>query len=42
MNENAIGLIELTSIATGFQVADTLLKSADVRLLLARSICSGK
>jgi microcompartment protein CcmL/EutN len=37
-----IGLIELTSIAAGFQVADRMLKSGDVRLILSRSICSGK
>jgi microcompartment protein CcmL/EutN len=37
-----IGLIELTSIAAGFKVADTMLKSGDVRLILSRSICSGK
>jgi len=42
MNECAIGLIELTSIAAGFQVADTMLKSSNVQLLLSRSICSGK
>lgn len=41
-NMNAVGLVELSSIATGFLVQDTMLKSADVRLLIARSICSGK
>lgn len=40
--EKSIGLIELSSIAAGFAVADTMLKSADVRILLSRSICSGK
>jgi microcompartment protein CcmL/EutN len=39
---NAIGLIELGSIAGGFQTTDAMLKAADVELLLARSICSGK
>jgi microcompartment protein CcmL/EutN len=39
---NSIGLIELGSIAAGFQVTDAMLKAADVELLLARSICSGK
>lgn len=39
---NAVGLIELNSIAAGFEVADAMLKAADVRLLIARSICSGK
>jgi microcompartment protein CcmL/EutN len=42
MNEKSIGLIELTSIAAGFQVADTMLKAGTVRLMLSRSICSGK
>jgi len=42
MNEKAVGLIELSSIAAGFQVADAMLKAGTVRLLLSRSICSGK
>ena len=42
MQDRAIGLIELTSIAAGFLVADTMLKSSNVQLLLSRSICSGK
>ncbi|MCU0226078.1 MAG: BMC domain-containing protein [Bryobacterales bacterium] len=41
-SENSIGLIELGSIAAGFQVCDAMLKSAGVRIVLARSICSGK
>jgi microcompartment protein CcmL/EutN len=39
---NSIGLIELSSIATGFLVEDLMLKAGSVQLLLARSICSGK
>ncbi|HEV2134555.1 MAG TPA: BMC domain-containing protein [Terracidiphilus sp.] len=39
---NSIGLIELSSVATGFLVEDTMLKGGSVQLLLARSICSGK
>lgn len=39
---NSIGLIELSSIAAGFQVTDAMLKAADVELVLARTICSGK
>ncbi|MBN1349045.1 BMC domain-containing protein [candidate division KSB1 bacterium] len=39
---NAIGLIELNSIASGFEVADAMLKAAEVELILARTICSGK
>ena len=42
MPEKSIGLIELSSIAAGFLVADTMLKAGNVRLLLSRSICSGK
>ena len=39
---NAVGLIELNSIAAGFYVTDAMLKAAEVELLVARSICSGK
>ena len=39
---SSIGLIELSSIATGFVVEDLMLKAGSVQLLLARSICSGK
>jgi microcompartment protein CcmL/EutN len=39
---NSIGLIELTSIAAGYLVSDTMLKTSEVELLLSRSICSGK
>lgn len=42
MNENSIGLIELSSIAAGFAVADAMLKAANVHLHLSRTICSGK
>jgi len=42
MAKNSLGLIELTSIAAGFQVCDAMLKSAAVDLVLSRSICSGK
>jgi len=42
MNEKSIGLIELSSVAAGFAVADTMLKAGNVRLVLSRSICSGK
>jgi len=38
----AIGMIELSSIATGFQVQDTMLKAAEVELLVARTVCPGK
>jgi microcompartment protein CcmL/EutN len=39
---NSIGLIEVSSVAAGFLVEDTMLKAASVQLLLARTICSGK
>ena len=42
MADNSLGLIELTSIAAGFQACDAMLKAANVGLVLARSICSGK
>ncbi len=42
MARNSIGLIELTSIAAGFQVADAMLKAADVEIILSRTICSSK
>jgi microcompartment protein CcmL/EutN len=42
MERKAIGLIELSSIAAGFLVTDTMLKTAHVELLLHRTICSGK
>lgn len=42
MIEKSLGLIELSSVAAGFVVADTMLKAGNVRLLLSRSICSGK
>ena len=42
MVKNSIGLIELTSIAAGFEVADAMLKAAEVELILSRTICSGK
>ncbi len=38
----SIGLIELSSIATGLMVQDTMLKAGDIKILMARSICSGK
>lgn len=37
-----LGLIELNSIAKGYEVADVMLKAADVTLLKAHSICPGK
>jgi microcompartment protein CcmL/EutN len=42
MAQNSIGLIELGSIAAGFEVSDAMLKAANTELVLSRSICSGK
>ncbi len=42
MTEKSIGLIELSSVVAGFLVADAALKAGNVRLVLSRSICSGK
>jgi microcompartment protein CcmL/EutN len=42
MARNSIGLIELGSIAAGMLATDAMLKAADVELVLARTICSGK
>lgn len=42
ISRNAIGLIELSSISVGYAVTDTMLKTADVELLLSRSTCPGK
>ncbi|MBP7654170.1 BMC domain-containing protein [Candidatus Dependentiae bacterium] len=40
--KNAIGLVEVSSISQGFLVVDEMLKAAEVELLIARTICSGK
>jgi microcompartment protein CcmL/EutN len=42
MTKNAIGIVELSSIAAGYATSDAMLKAAHVDMLLARSICSGK
>lgn len=38
----AVGMIEVSSIAMGYQLQDAMLKAADVQLIVARTICSGK
>ena len=38
----AIGVVELNSIAAGMLATDTMLKTSEIQLLLSRSICSGK
>lgn len=43
MAENkAIGGVELSSIGVGYRVQDEMLKAANVDVLIARTICSGK
>lgn len=38
----AIGIIETSSIAKGFEVADAMLKQAQVEIIVNRTICPGK
>lgn len=42
MKIQAIGLIELSSIARGMETADAMLKASQIELLEARPICPGK
>ncbi len=42
MSYHAIGLIESTSIAEGIAAADAMAKTANVQILIAKSICPGK
>lgn len=42
MELNAIGLIEIDSIARGVECADDMLKAANVELLMARAVCPGR
>jgi microcompartment protein CcmL/EutN len=42
MAEDAIGLVEFSSIARGIEAVDAMVKEAGVRLLAARTSCSGK
>ncbi len=39
---HSIGVIELSSIASGYQTLDAMAKAADIDVLVARTICSGK
>ncbi len=38
----AIGLLEIKNVTRGIQVADTMLKAANVELVLAQPFCPGK
>lgn len=42
LDQNAIGLIELTSVSVGYLVTDAMLKAASVELVLSRTVCPGK
>ncbi len=42
MKMNSLGLVELSSVASGMQAADIMLKTSEVELVLSRTICSGK
>jgi microcompartment protein CcmL/EutN len=42
MKGAAIGIVETSSIAKGYEVADALLKRADVQIVVNRTICPGK
>jgi microcompartment protein CcmL/EutN len=42
LTHTSVGTIELSSIGIGYLVQDEMLKAAQVDLLIARTICSGK
>ena len=42
MEQHAVGLVEVNSIAKGFEVCDAMAKTANVSVLVAKSICPGK
>ncbi len=39
---NAIGGVELSSVAKGLEAADAMLKTSNIKLILSRSVCPGK
>ncbi|MHB0957918.1 MAG: BMC domain-containing protein [Pirellulaceae bacterium] len=39
---SAIGIVETSSIAKGFEIADAVLKAANVEIVLNRTVCPGK
>ena len=41
-SKNALGMVEWNSLALGIFAADAMLKTADIELLYANSICPGK
>jgi microcompartment protein CcmL/EutN len=42
MQLTAIGFVETSSIAKGIEATDSMLKAAEVELVLSRTVCSGK
>lgn len=40
--KNAIGMVEYKTVATGIQAADLIVKTADVKILQAQTVCPGK
>ena len=42
MQLTAIGFVETSSIAKGIEATDSMLKAAEVELVLNRTVCSGK
>lgn len=42
MNYKTIGVVELSSIALGMQIADEMSKAATVELVMARTTCPGR
>lgn len=38
----AVGIVELSSIAKGMETGDAMLKSANVELLVSKTLCPGK
>ncbi|WP_228721363.1 BMC domain-containing protein [Desulfosediminicola ganghwensis] len=39
---DTLGIVEVQSIAGGVELADTMMKTADIRLMRAATICSGR
>ncbi|MEJ2543895.1 MAG: BMC domain-containing protein [Calditrichaceae bacterium] len=39
---SAIGIVETSSLAKGYEVADAVMKRADVKMVVNRTICPGK
>lgn len=42
MHHRAIGIIETNSIAKGIKAADSMLKAADISILISNPVCPGK